>query len=301
MGIKSKDLWEQLYGDKEFAFDFDNQLMIRKEYKTNSLFSWNKEQFDFEDEKSFIANISTIKNRDKKSIFEINNIKYFITKNPDYSYSILTPTKILDEKCPINFDLFLSNKISNYCKKEYSYILISFRKMNNDAMNIFNNYIVGYISNFKELTSFDINNNLFARTEIKFQFEINKFLNINKVLEIAITISSLMPLIIYRLSNLEIELWAEEMQEGGNFNIFVSSNNTFENIFELKNIESLGMITSFENTIFIDKRTKDIILNNGGFADSFVKAKNSATPDVYQYKLARIDIADYNQRIINKK
>lgn len=301
MAIKHKDLWIELYGEKEYTFDFANKLIIRNEYKTNSPFSWNKEQFDFDDDKSFIANSLTIKLRNKMSNFEIDGEKYFITKNPDYSYSILTTTKIIDEKCPINFDLVLNNKINDYHKREYSYIIISYRKMNNDAMNIFNNYIVNYINNFKELISFDINNNSFARTEIKFQFEINNSFTLNKVLEIVITIRSLMPLIFHRLSNLEIELWSEDMQDKNNFNIFLSSNNSFENVFELKNIENLGMIISFENTIFIDKRTKDIILNTGSFADSFVKAKNSATPDVYQYKLARSDITDYNQKVINNK
>ncbi len=302
MNIKPKELWEILYGDKDFDFDFANQLIVKNEYKTNSMFSWKIEQFDFDDEKYFIANCSTIAKRNKKSMFEIDNEKYIITKNPDYSYSILSTTRIIDEKCPINFDLVLNNQINTYSKQAYSYIVISLRKMNKDCLNIFSNYIVQYIKRFEEMISFDINDSLISRTEIKFQFKANPLSD--KIFKIGLTISSLMPLIIYRLlniNNINTNLWKDENQSQKFFNIFISSNTAFENVFELKNIDILGNIATFENSIFIDENTKNEVINFGGFVSGFTKSKNSITPNVYEYKFSRIDISDYSQKIFSSK
>lgn len=301
MEIKAKELWEQIYGDNEYSFDFANKLIIKKEYKTDSLFSWDYERYDFDDEKSFIANRETIKLRDRKSIFEIDDIKYIITRNPNYSYSILSPTKISDENCPINFDLFLNNKITNYEEKDYSFVIITLQKMTQDIANIFNNYIVEYLKIFKDLISFDINNENYSRTEIKFQFLISEDLTVKKTLEIGLTLSSLMPLIIHRLSSLNIELWNDEIEDGKYYNIFVTSKKTNENYFELKNIGILGMLTTFENSIFIDNITKDRIIKEGVFENNFIRAKNSGIEGVYQYKFSRHDISEYNEVITSKK
>jgi hypothetical protein len=154
----------------------------------------------------FIANLETIKIRDSQSMFEIDSNKYIITKNPDYSYSILSTSKISDENCPINFDLFLNNKINTYQEKEYSFIIISVKKMQPDILNVFGNYLVEYLKIFKELVSFDISNENFSRTELKFQFLLSDTFTIKKTLEVGMTISSLMPLIVHRLSALSPQL-----------------------------------------------------------------------------------------------
>lgn len=303
MKIKAQELWEELYGDQQFVFDFSNKLILKSEFETESLFSWAVEKYDDNDEKSFIASIESIKIRDKKSIFEIEGNKYIITKNPNYSYSILMTTKINDEKSPINFDLFLNNRINNYEKKDYSYIIISVRKMSQDMLNIFNNYIIDYLKNYNELVSFDLDNSNFSRTELKFQFNNNDKFNEKKILDISLTISSLMPLIIHRLSLTSIELWLQNDLTESNyyFNIFVTSNKSYENKFKLKEVEILGMISSFENSIFIDEITKKQVEKSGIFSNSFIKAKNSGTEGVYQYKFLRSDIAEYNKIILTKK
>ena len=302
MDMKPNELWEEIYGDKEYSFDFANKLIIKKEFKTKSQFSWNAEQYDFEDETFFIANLETINIRDKRSIFEIGNDKYIITKNPDYSYTILSTTSISDEKCPINFDLFLNYKINNYEKKDYSFIVISLKKMNKDALNIFTNYIIEYLKIYKELISFDIDDSNFSRTEIKFQFIINSNFDEKNTLDIALTISSLMPLIIYRLNSLSIGLWISNIEETTYFNIFVSSKKSLENYFKLKDVGTLGMISGFENLIFINKELKiGLSKNNDNQNNNFVKAKNSEVEGIYEYKYLRNDISQYNEIIFRKK
>ncbi|MDK2819865.1 MAG: hypothetical protein KFW07_03440 [Mycoplasmataceae bacterium] len=303
MKIKAQELWEELFGEQKFVFDFSNKLILKSEFQTDSLFSWDLENYDVDDEKFFIASIEAIKLRNKQSIFEIDDNKYIVTKNPDYSYSILSTTKINDEKCPINFDLFLNNKINNYEEKDYSFIIIAVKKMSQDMLNIFNNYIIDYLKNYKELLSFDLDNANFSRTELRFQFQNNDDFNTKKALDISLTISSLMPLIIHRLSLTSIELWIQNDLTDSNkfFNIFVTSTRAFENNFKLKEMEILGMITSFENSIFVDEESKKQIEKKGIFSDSFVKAKNSGTEGVYQYKFLRSDIAEYNKIIFNKK
>lgn len=302
MEIKSKELWNEIYGDAEYSFDFANKLIIKDEYKTKTPFSWEADRYDFDDEKSFIANIETIKSRDKKPVFEIDNSRYIVTKNPDYSYSILSPSKISDENCPINFDLFLNNKINNYEKKDYSFIIISIKKMNMEILNIFNNYIVEYVKIFKNLISFDIDNSHFSRSEIKIQFLLSNDFSIRKTLEIGLTISSLMPLIIHRFSSLDEKLWSNEddMDDENYYNLFITSRRTNENPFALKNVSILGMIFTFENSIFIDDETKKEVVKKGIFENSFVKAKNSVEDDIYQYKFSRIDISQYNEIVLSK-
>ncbi len=301
MEIKPIELWEEKYEKEEYAFDFAGKLIIKSEYQTDSPFAWNTEPYNEDEKRSFIANIETIKIRDKKSMFEIDGNKYIITKNPNYNFSILSTSKITDENCPINFDLFLNNKINTYQKKEYSFMIIAFKKMQSDIFNVFSNYIIEYLKNFKEMISFDVNNENFSRTELKFQFLISDVFTIKKTLEIAITISSLMPLIIHRLSFLNSQLWSVDLEGKEYFNIFLSSSKVDENYFELKNKEILGMMSSFENTILIDEITKEGITKEGIFVNNFSKAKNSGDEGVYQYKFSRNDIFQYNDLIFSKK
>ncbi len=301
MEIKPLELWEEKYGKEEHAFDFSGKLIIKSEYQTDSPFAWNTELYNEDEKRSFIAHVETIKIRDKKSMFEIAENKYIITKNPNYSFSILSTSKITDENCPINFDLFLNNKINTYQKKEYSFLIITFKKMQSDILNVFSNYLIEYLKDFKELISFDINNENFSRTELKFQFLISDIFTIKKTLEIATTISSLMPLIIHRLSSLSSQLWSVDSEGKEYFNIFLTSSKVDENYFELKNKEILGMMSSFENTILIDEITKEKIVKEGIFANNFSRAKNSADEGVYQYKFSRNDIFQYNDLIFSKK
>ena len=301
MEIQPKQLWEEFYGDKEYAFDFANKLIIKEEFKTKSPFSWDIERYDFEDEKSFIANLKTIKIRDKKSVFEIDNNKYIVTKNPDYSYTILSTTSIRDENCPINFDLFLNHKINNYVKVDYSFIVISLKKMAKDILNILTNYLIEYLKIHKELISFDIDDSNFSRTEIKFQFILKDNFDEMKTLDIALTISSLMPLIIHRLNSLNTGLWIDNIFEKKYFNVFVLSKKASENYFKLKSVGVLGMISGFENSIFINEEFKTSLTKNNNNENNFVKAKNSGIDGVYEYKYLRNDIVQYNEIILSIK
>ncbi len=301
MENKSIELWEKTYGKEEYSFDFANKLIIKNQYKTESPFAWDTELYNQNEEKMFIANLETIKIRDSQSMFEIDSNKYIITKNPDYSYSILSTSKISDENCPINFDLFLNNKINTYQEKEYSFIIISVKKMQPDILNVFGNYLVEYLKIFKELVSFDISNENFSRTELKFQFLLSDTFTIKKTLEVGMTISSLMPLIVHRLSALSPQLWSSESESWEYFNIFISSAKTDENIFHLKNMEILGMLVSFENFIFVDEDVKEKLIKEGIFNNNFSKAKNSGTEGVYKYKFSRNDIFQYNELVFSKK
>ncbi|MGL6124941.1 MAG: hypothetical protein ACRC1F_00415 [Metamycoplasmataceae bacterium] len=302
MKEKAKELWEEKYGDSEYSFDFANKLIIKSEYQTNSPFSWDTDIYDFGDEASFIANIETIKARDKKPVFEIDNVRYIVTRNPNYSYSILSPSKISDEKCPINFDLFLNSKINNYTEKDYSFIIISLRKMEENIENIFNSYVIEYFKIFKQLISFDFDNSSYSRTELKFQFINSDEFTIKKTFEIALTLSSLMPLIIHRLSSLETKLWKHEdsLNDEHYYNIFFTIKNNNENYFELKNIKILGMINMFENGIFLDESTKKAVVNKGISIAGFAVAKNSIEEGIYQYEFSRTDISQYNEIILSK-
>ncbi len=301
MEKKPIELWEEEYSKQEYAFDFANKLIIKSEHQTKSPFAWDVELYNQDEKRTFIANLETIKIRDQQSMFEIEGNKYIVTKNPDYSFSILSTSKISDEKCPINFDLFLNNKINTYQEKEYTFIIMSFKKMQPDILNVFGNYLVEYLKTFKELVSFDINNANFSRTELKFQFLISDIFTMKKTLEVGMTISSLMPLITHRLSSLSPQLWSVDSEGPAYFNLFISSAKTDENYFQLKNMEILGMLTSFENSIFVDEVTKDGIVKEGIFTNNFSKAKNSGTDGVYKYEFSRNDIFQYNELVFSKK
>ncbi|MGL5205406.1 MAG: hypothetical protein ACRC7B_00630 [Metamycoplasmataceae bacterium] len=302
METKIKELWEEKYGDADYAFDFANKLIIKNEYKTKSPFSWDVDIYDFGDEASFIAHKETIKLRAKKPIFEIDGLKYIVTQNPNYSYSIISPSKISDERCPINFDLFLNSKINNYAEHNYSFIIIAIKKMNKDLFNIFLTFIVDYFRNFKQFISFDIDDNNFSRTEIKFQFlNEEKFMS-SDAFEISVTISTLMPLIIHRLSSLEQNIWKidEEFIQENYYNVFFSSKKMDENYYPFKDIKITEMITMFENTIFLDENTKKEIIENGISKNGFEVAKNSVEEGFYQYRYSRTDIAKYNELVLSK-
>ncbi|MGL5205199.1 MAG: hypothetical protein ACRC9F_00380 [Metamycoplasmataceae bacterium] len=302
MNARVKELWEEKYGEANYGFDFANKLIIKSEYKTKSPFSWDIDIYDFGDEVNFIANTETIKIRNKKPIFEVDGIKYIVTKNPNHLYSIFSPSKIMDEKCPINFDLFLNNKINNYEQQNYSFIIITIKKMNNDMFNIFLSFVVDYFKTFKQFISFSINDDNFSRTEIKFQFlNINEFTS-NKVFDIAVTIFTLMPLIIHRLSSLEEKLWKihEEFNQEHYYNVFFTSQKIEENYYALKDIKITEMITMFENMIFLDEKTKNEMIENGMSKNGFEITKNSVEEGFYQYRFTRTDIAKYNEMILTK-
>ncbi|MGL5733200.1 MAG: hypothetical protein ACRCXE_03965 [Metamycoplasmataceae bacterium] len=302
MDAKAKELWEEKYGDANYAFDFANKLIIKSEYKTKSPFSWTIDIYDFGDEASFIAHTETIKLRDHKPVFEIDGLKYIITQNPNYSYSIISPSKISDEKCPINFDLFLNSKINNYAEQNYSFVIVTIKKMNKDIANIFLSFIVDYFKGFKQFISFNIDDSNFARTEIKFQFLNDEKFTSSDAFEIAVTSSTLMPLIIHRLSSLEQKVWKidEEFEQEHYYNVFFVSQKMDENYYPFKDIKITEMITMFENTIFLDEKTKNEITEYGTSKNGFEMTKNSVEEGFYQYRYSRTDIAKYNDLVLSK-
>ncbi|MGL5617703.1 MAG: hypothetical protein ACRCWU_01455 [Metamycoplasmataceae bacterium] len=302
MDKKINELWEEKFGNTEYAFDFANKLIIKKEFKTKSSFSWDIDIYDFGDEANFIANVETIRLRDRKPVFEIEGLKYIITQNPNYTYSIISPSKISDEKCPINFDLLLNSKINNYEKQNYSFIIITVKKMKKNIANIFLSFVVDYFKTFKQFISFNIDDSNFSRTEIKFQFLNDKNFTSSDAFEISVTISTLMPLIIHRLSLLNQKLWKidVEFNKENYYNVFFDSKKMDENYYPFDNIKITEMITMFENTIFIDEKTKKEITENGISKNGFESAKNSVKEGFYQYRYLRTDIAKYCDLVLSK-
>ena len=292
-------LWEKEFGDKDYGFDFANTLILKTEFQTNSIYSWDLDYFDYQNQEQFIAAIKNIKTRNKQSTFVINNEKYLICKNPDFTYSIVNANNINSKSNVLNIDLFYLNKIKNFQKENLIILSLSIKKMQADPEN-------NFLSNFQHLIQIFFPDSLVT---INGEFTYKTLITIlikttdikpTEMMKKTLKINSLVQLLIFRIkqvySNIWINLNNEDQENPKNFyNLFLFKNNPDSklNIYEENKIQLLDLINTFNNTIFCNQNLVDAFLENGFNKSEFRLFDHFGDLSIYEYPFLNHEFNTY--------
>ena len=301
---KSKKIWEKIYGDKEFVFDFSNQLILKDEYKTEKPYSWDYDFYDYEDETEtkFIANEKIIKARNKQPMFDFEGLKYLSVRNEDSTYSILTPSKLLDLENPLNFDLYLANKLSNYKSSNYIVLSITYKKMLPTLNDIFISYICDCVKAKLDFDYMKLDNNNQWKNKLYFLIDKNKYKS-KDVLDAAMIFKPLLKLFILRSYEKFEDIWNddEDIHDGLFFNIFLFTTDKRENIFILNEKEFVNYTESFEEKIMINENIKNELIEIGMLSNDFLKLYEFNNTTIYSYNFINSKFNAYYMNQKNKK
>lgn len=292
-------LWEKEFGDKDYGFDFANTLILKSEFQTNSIYSWDLDYFDYQNQEQFIAAIKNIKTRNKQSTFVINNEKYLICKNPDFSYSIINANNINSKSNVLNLDLFYLNKIKNFQKENLIILSLSIKKMQADPEN-------NFLSNFQHLIQMFFPDSLVT---INGEFTYKTLITIlikttdikpTEMMKKILKINSLVQLLIFRIKQVYSKVWInlnDEEQENPKhfYNLFLFKNNPDSklNIYEENKIQLLDLINTFNNTIFCNQNLVDAFLENGFNKSEFRLFDHFGDLSIYEYPFLNHEFNTY--------
>lgn len=300
----SKKIWEKEFKDNEYAFDFSNKLILKNEFRTGKEYSWDYDSFDYNDEieTAFIANENLIKAKDKQPIFMFEGNKYISIKNDNFTYSIISPTKIIDIDNPINYDLYLLNKFLNYNNSNYFVFTISYKKLRSKLNDVF----ISFISDsLKARIDFE-----FLKTESdewknKLSFLIHKEKhNAKEILDVATIFKPLLKLFLIRakekFENIFESLIVEEDLMFFNIYIFFDDKSV-DNIFENNKINFINYAESLEERILLNENFKTELVDNHLVASSeFLKLYNFNGIKIYGYNYVNTRFDSYYLRETNK-
>ena len=301
MNLKEEALkiWEKEFGDKDYGFDFANTLILKSEFQTNSIYSWDLDYFDYQNQEQFIAAIKNIQTRNKQSTFVINNEKYLICKNPDFSYSIINANNINSKSNVLNLDLFYLNKIKNFQKENLIILSLSIKKMQADPENNFLSNFQHLIKTFFPDSLITINNEFTYKTLITILIKTTD-IKPTEMMKKILKINSLVQLLIFRIKQVYLNIWINlnnEDQENPKhfYNLFLFKNNPDSklNIYEENKIQLLDLINTFNNTIFCNQNLVDDFLENGFNKSEFRLFDHFGDLSIYEYPFLNHEFNTY--------
>lgn len=292
-------LWEKEFGDKDYGFDFANTLILKSEFQTNSIYSWDLDYFDYQNEEQFILATKNIKIRNKQSTFVINNEKYLICKNPDFTYSIVNANNINSKSNVLNLDLFYLNKIKNFPKENLIILSLSIKKMQADPEN-------NFLSNFQHLIQIffpdslvTINGEFTYKTLITILIKTTN-IKPTEIMKKILKINSLVQLLIFRVKQVYSKIWInlndEDRENPKHFyNLFLFKNNPDSklNIYQENKIQLLDLINTFNNTIFCNQNLVDAFLENGFNKSEFRLFDHFGDLSIYEYPFLNHEFNTY--------
>ena len=301
MNLKEEALkiWEKEFDDKDYGFDFANTLILKSEFQTDSIYGWDLDYFDYQNQEQFIAAIKNIKTRNKQSTFVINNEKYLICKNPDFSYSIINANNINSKSNVLNLDLFYLNKIKNFQKENLIILSLSIKKMQADPENNFLSNFQHLIKTFFPDSLITINNEFTYKTLITILIKTTD-IKPTEMMKKILKINSLVQLLIFRIKQVYLNIWINlnnEDQENPKhfYNLFLFKNNPDSklNIYEENKIQLLDLINTFNNTIFCNQNLVDAFLENGFNKSEFRLFDHFGDLSIYEYPFLNHEFNTY--------
>ena len=292
-------LWEKEFGDKDYGFDFANTLILKTEFQTDSIYGWDLDYFDYQNQEQFILATKNIKIRNKQSTFVINNEKYLICKNPDFTYSIVNANNINSKSNVLNIDLFYLNKIKNFQKENLIILSLSIKKMQADPENNFLSNFQHLIQTFFPDSLVTINGEFTYKTLITILIKTTD-IKPTEMMKKILKINSLVQLLIFRIKQVYSNIWINlnnEDQENPKYfyNLFLFKNNPDSklNIYEENKIQLLDLINTFNNTIFCNQNLVDAFLENGFNKSEFRLFDHFGDLSIYEYPFLNHEFNTY--------
>lgn len=290
-------IWDEFFPNQDYVFDFANKLILKNEYNTQTSYSWKIDQYDYNDDEIFIANTSSISQRNKQPVFVIENEKYFILKHPDGSHSIICLDKIKDFQNPVNVDLFINNKLNEIDLNKRNDDFIILIKIIKCKQNI-EKWIINLINEFcnyffkKFYIRVDDKQSALSTNII---IEIDKTsVSLYNFMKIILKINSIMKFIFYRLNKkFDNNSWkhVESNNENNFYNLIINSSN---------DIDIVDYIFTLDNKILLLDQLK-ITLEQNEFNDSEFKIFDEINNvKIYEYPYINSEFNQYFKRIKNK-
>lgn len=305
MDNKENKIWNDIFGNCDYAFDFANELILREEFNTNSQFSWNIDFYDYNDDEIFIASKNLIKTRNKQPVFTFKENRYIVTKNPNSSYSIIKTNEIIDNASPLNFDLYLSHKINNFKNDSKVVVSINFRKMNEEIEPIFISYLQDVIGKLFQTNIFKFNNENILKNKISFLISQKVWTSSHFLIDI-LKLNSIIQLTKIRLEENFSNIWLDEdfIDDNYYFNIFIflPEEKNKKSIFLQNELNFINYVETLDNKIFINNLMVEK-LNKLNLVEENEFAKTQLYDDyrIYEYRYSHSEFYRYVLNIIKNK
>lgn len=294
-------LWEKEFGINDYGFDFGNALILKSEFQTDSDYSWDLDYFDYQNKEKFISSTKNIQIRNKQSKFVIKNEKYFICKNPDFTYSIINTNSVNSESNALNIDLFYLNRIKNFKKDNFIVLSLSIKKMKPAPENNFLYNFQDLIQIFFPESLMTINNDFSYKTLITILIKTENIL-LTEIMKKILKVNSLIQLLIFRIKQVYSKIWInlndDEKEEENSkhfYNLFLFKNdlNSKLSIYEENKIKLLDLINTFNNTIFCNEKLVNTFLENNFNKSEFRLFDHFADLVIYEYPFLNHEFNTY--------
>ncbi|OYD27078.1 hypothetical protein EI74_0199 [Mycoplasma testudineum] len=293
-------LWNKLFGFKEYAFDLDGNLILKNEYETDSPFAWAIGFFNPESNQFYIASKSFIKQRKNLTEFitlNENSFKLISTTSDEYKWisnNLLNEPKLVE-----NNDLFMLNSITEQDSGSDLVFAISIKQMKKDAWKRFVTYITK-VAKYYNLINYEPLTHEGKHT-LKLKFNVQDDIESEKIVDLAISLVSLIPLFVLRMRKSVGDIWADSnfLRPGYYFNLFMIEFKKLVDPEILNKIDFSNYTSVFKNTIFLNEDLKKELVKFGYKLEFFEEAKVLAVDNFFRLDLFKNSYNEYILKLRN--
>ncbi len=236
MENKSNKIWEQVYGNSLFEIDFLGTPIIKSEFKTNTLNSWDFDLFDEYDEQILIASIDAINKKAKRKEFTLEKITYnsvvengkwkIINSMEEKEKEILFSSELTNKEIEKYFPSFLLNKKQKtFNNIYYSSLLINLSDFPIEVLEKLRMMLQKFVKNleiFQDIFIYTIDNdtkfgnNCYIRIFFKSYNLINQD---TKIFQTSLILKNIIELAIINIRTIF------NLSQSTNFTLFLSNHN----------------------------------------------------------------------------
>ncbi|CAC13472.1 unknown; predicted coding region [Mycoplasmopsis pulmonis] len=301
---KIDQLWFDKFKYQEKVYDYADNLIIKDQFNTAKKYSWGVDYFDIEDkDQVYIASQEFITKRAGRKKFEVNGLNFELIEDLNTNFRFVSANKIINYFDPFNVDLYFQNLLeSKEQKEEFLFFALSIKKMKDEPQQIFNNFLYQYLKD-ECFVNFSIEE-LGEQYILKFIFKNNKNQSIVKYFDLAIFLTSIIPLFVYRLRKKFKDLWLinEFVKKGKYFNFILFELNKEKDPAIVENIQASNLTYAFENTIYLNEKFKQSITsqNNNYTPEHFSVSKDIENKGVYVFNYLDSNVTKYISKKIKE-
>lgn len=293
-------LWEEKFPNQNYGFDFANSLIIKTEFQTDSPYSWDLDYYDYHDQEQFIGATKNIKIRNQQPVFIIDDIKYLVTKNPDFSYSIISANQISNDASALNFDLFHLQKIKSFQAQDFYFLSLNLKKL---QPKIEENFVYNFqliLNNFFQETMIHIETTQDYKITISAMIKNNQS-TLAKLMKVILKINSLIQLLIFRLKQLYQNIWIDQFENDYeqfyNLFLFKVQPNQEQPIYHQAHHQLVDFVNSFDNKIFANQNLVDDFVAQGFEKSQFRHYDQFGENIIYEYPFVNSEFYNYLKKL----
>ncbi|PAF55176.1 hypothetical protein [Mycoplasmopsis agassizii] len=296
-------IWFDNYKNQPYAYDLDNNLILRNSFNNDSIYSWSIDFFNSEDlEQTYLASSKFINERNQRDQFlSSSGINYKVSKTKDGIYSWISKDKILDPDSIENVDFYLKNLA---LKDEiYTNLLtaIQFKAFTKEVQSKFLFFIKNYLSS-DNLIFTDIEyangNNL-----IKLLFNVKNEKESETIVNKLINLQTLIPLFVKIMKKSNTEIWEDNvfLKAGYYFNLYAVEFPNNENLEVIKKINISTYSTVSKNSLYLNNKLFETLLTYGYKKEFFLNANELTIERFYMLNMAKRSFREYMEKYVSNE